>query len=382
MAYNRCMDGGRKAIARLRSSSRSSSVRSCCSWSSRWSPAWRLPRLGGAPACGTRRCWSIRRCCSPVMLMRHWLGRFGAAAAGGDPSRLVRARRAELPIGLMAATRRRPTPTLPLGAVAAAGLDRAVVPGRLRPGAAAPALVRADRRWRSLSALRRLELRQLRRPASLIPWWSSPCSMSATQRWLWSAGYGLLALLVAWCALQLPTVRPQPPAQADARRDRAGATIGMWIAARRRPVGPDPVDDAPHHHRHHRHAVAVGAPARPLSAELHRRFRHRRALANWVIVRLAPMMLLVAACGLHATSARGRESSSARAAHCSTCSRSRSRSTAGLFDAPSGPAQLTLFYLAMSIGGVLGGSFCALVAPMIFDWTYEHLAAARRGRLR
>ena len=26
----------------------------------------------------------------------------------------------------------------------------------------------------------------------------------------------------------------------------------------------------------------------------------------------------------------------------------------------------------MSVGGVLGGLFCALVAPMIFDWTYEH----------
>ena len=34
--------------------------------------------------------------------------------------------------------------------------------------------------------------------------------------------------------------------------------------------------------------------------------------------------------------------------------------------------QLTEFYLWMSIGGVLGGLFCALVAPVAFDWTYEH----------
>ena len=33
---------------------------------------------------------------------------------------------------------------------------------------------------------------------------------------------------------------------------------------------------------------------------------------------------------------------------------------------------LTLFYLMMSVGGVLGGIFCALVAPLLFDWTYEH----------
>ena len=41
---------------------------------------------------------------------------------------------------------------------------------------------------------------------------------------------------------------------------------------------------------------------------------------------------------------------------------------------------LTRFYLAMSVGGMLGGLFCAIVAPLVFDWAYEHplliLAAA------
>ena len=44
------------------------------------------------------------------------------------------------------------------------------------------------------------------------------------------------------------------------------------------------------------------------------------------------------------------------------------------------PQHLTLFYLVMSAGGVLGGLFAALFAPLIFDWVYEHplliLAAA------
>ncbi|MBV8972547.1 MAG: fused MFS/spermidine synthase [Sphingomonadaceae bacterium] len=35
-------------------------------------------------------------------------------------------------------------------------------------------------------------------------------------------------------------------------------------------------------------------------------------------------------------------------------------------------ADLTEFYLWVSVGGVLGGLACALVAPMIFDWVYEH----------
>lgn len=36
------------------------------------------------------------------------------------------------------------------------------------------------------------------------------------------------------------------------------------------------------------------------------------------------------------------------------------------------PSQLTSFYLMMSVGGVLGGFFCAIVAPLLFDWTWEH----------
>jgi len=43
-----------------------------------------------------------------------------------------------------------------------------------------------------------------------------------------------------------------------------------------------------------------------------------------------------------------------------------------LFDRRPDPAHLTIFYLATSIGGVLGGLFCALIAPLSFDWTYEY----------
>ena len=34
---------------------------------------------------------------------------------------------------------------------------------------------------------------------------------------------------------------------------------------------------------------------------------------------------------------------------------------------------LTLFYLFVATGGVLGGAFVAIVAPLIFDWIYEHV---------
>ena len=36
------------------------------------------------------------------------------------------------------------------------------------------------------------------------------------------------------------------------------------------------------------------------------------------------------------------------------------------------PIHLTTFYLCMSIGGALGGVFSGLLAPLVFDWTYEH----------
>ena len=51
-----------------------------------------------------------------------------------------------------------------------------------------------------------------------------------------------------------------------------------------------------------------------------------------------------------------------------------------LYDLRPDPAHLTLFYLIMSVGGVLGGLFTALIAPLAFDWAWEHpilvLAAA------
>jgi hypothetical protein len=51
-----------------------------------------------------------------------------------------------------------------------------------------------------------------------------------------------------------------------------------------------------------------------------------------------------------------------------------------LYDERPDAAHLTFFYLIMSVGGVLGGLFTALIAPLAFDWAWEHpilvLAAA------
>jgi hypothetical protein len=51
-----------------------------------------------------------------------------------------------------------------------------------------------------------------------------------------------------------------------------------------------------------------------------------------------------------------------------------------LYELRPAASQLTAFYLAMSVGGALGGAFTAIVAPTAFDWVWEHpllvLAAA------
>lgn len=45
---------------------------------------------------------------------------------------------------------------------------------------------------------------------------------------------------------------------------------------------------------------------------------------------------------------------------------------AKMYDLRPDPSRLTLFYLVMSAGGALGGLFTALIAPLVFDWVWEH----------
>lgn len=43
-----------------------------------------------------------------------------------------------------------------------------------------------------------------------------------------------------------------------------------------------------------------------------------------------------------------------------------------LYDLRPHSSRLTLFYLLMSVGGAMGGAFTAIVAPVVFDWVWEH----------
>ena len=185
------------------------------------------------------------------------------------------------------------------------------------------------------------------------------------QRWMWSAGYVALALMVGWCALALPR-----GGRAEAAQERyvkpAGRTIAMWILLAAVPSGLVLSTTL------FLTTDIVAMPllwVLPLGAYLLSftvAFSSRRRVAN-AFVRLAPITLLMGMAGLfNDTRWFGVPIAVLTLFAVSVALHSE------LFDRRPGPSGLTFFYLMLSVGGVLGGIFCALIAPLVFDWTYEH----------
>ena len=177
------------------------------------------------------------------------------------------------------------------------------------------------------------------------------------------AVYALLVLLVAACALTVPAaaVEALPEETAPAPTARRIAALDR---ARRGAVGADAVDHHPPHHRHRRHALALGAAARPLSAELRHRLRRRGAAPADFITVLAPLVILDRRRPRLQRRHAAARSSSATLGLLPAVRRSRSRCTREMFRLRPAVGHLTRFYLAMSFGGMLGGLFCAIVAPL------------------
>ena len=189
----------------------------------------------------------------------------------------------------------------------------------------------------------------------------------AAQSLVWSVGYGLLALLVAGCALLLPRTAVQTVAATTPRPARR--QIATWIALSAIPSGLMLSTTL------HLTTDIVAMPLLwvvPLGLYLLSfsiAFAADRRAAQ-LITRTAPFALLIAACSVFADStpfplvialaALASLLAVAVALH------------AALYDRRPDPAHLTIFYLSTSVGGVLGGLFCALLAPLTFDWTYEH----------
>lgn len=188
------------------------------------------------------------------------------------------------------------------------------------------------------------------------------------QRWLWSAGYLLLIVLVAACARLLPAGREPARAQAlDPAPSRA--RVARWIALGFVPSGMMLATST---------FVSTDLVAMPLLwviplslylLSFSIAFAARRGVAD-LLTNTAPVTIVLFG-GVLMGGFAERATFSAITALILLFMISVALHTR-LYRLRPEPARLTGFYLAMSFGGALGGVFAGLIAPTLFDWTWEY----------
>jgi SAM-dependent methyltransferase len=188
------------------------------------------------------------------------------------------------------------------------------------------------------------------------------------QAWLWTALYALLVLLVAICALTVPAQAVEETPEEAGPAPTGKQTI-HWIALAAVPSGLMLSTTT------HLTTDIVAIPllwVLPLGLYLLSfviAFAARRGFANFVTL-IAPIVILIAGGLAFSNGSRSPFFSVtlgllllftiAIALH------------SEMFRLRPAVGHLTRFYLAMSVGGLLGGIFCAILAPLLFDWAYEH----------
>ncbi len=188
------------------------------------------------------------------------------------------------------------------------------------------------------------------------------------QSWLWTALYAFLVLLVAGCAWTVPSdaveAVPEESAPAPSWREILGWTLiaavpsGLMLSTTT-----------------HLTTDIVAMPllwALPLGLYLLSfviAFASRRGFADFMTM-IAPLVILVAG-GLAFSGGSENAFFGASLGLVLLFTVAVALHTE-LFRRRPAVGHLTRFYLAMSFGGMLGGLFCAIAAPLIFDWAYEH----------
>jgi hypothetical protein len=327
-----------------------------------------LPRLGGAPAV-----WNSAMLVYQALLLAgyayaHWLGRAGPRRQAAIHLVVFALAALTLPIGLIASF---PPPDANPFLWVPWLLLVSIGPLFFVISAQAPLI----QRWYALAGAGDpyplYAASNLGSFAGLLayPLMVEPLLPIAEQRWWWSAAYCLLALFVAWCAFSLPAKSaaeaPKANSPAPAWRERLA-----WILIASVPSGL--ILSTTLHL-----TTDIGAMpllwVLPLGVYLLSftvAFASKRGAAN-MISRIAPLILLFAACGLFVeVKSFALLFGAVAILNLFTVSVALHSQ---LFDRRPDPQHLTLFYLMLSVGGVIGGIFCALVAPMVFDWTYEHV---------
>lgn len=328
-----------------------------------------LPRLGGAPSV-----WNSAMLVYQALLLggyayAHWLGRFQLRRQAAIHFALLLVAGLTLPIGLIGSL---PPPDANPFLWVPSLLLVSIGPLFFVVSSQAPLL----QRWFALSQggdpYPLYAASNLGSFAGLIsyPLLAEPLLGVSQQRLLWSLGYGLLVVLVAWCGLrlrqdQIATRRDESAGDAPTWRQ-----IANWISLAAVPSGLILSTTL------HITTDLVAMPllwVLPLGAYLLSftvAFATKRAAATW-IARLAPFLLLLTCLGVFVSAGwlalLFAAVSIVNLFTLSVALHSR------LFQYRPPAQHLSLFYLALSVGGVLGGIFCALLAPLIFNWAYEHL---------
>lgn len=328
-----------------------------------------LPRLGGAPSV-----WNSAMLVYQALLLAgygyaHWLARYPGRTQAAVHIAFFILAALMLPLGLKDGA-------LPPGANPYLGVPvlllASIGPLFLMVAAQAPLM----QRWYSLSGgedpYPLYAASNLGSFAGLLayPLLVEPLLPTPVQSWIWTLGYGLLLFLVALCARGIP--------------------LGAGLAAR----DGTTADAPPSATRFANWALLAAVPSGlMLSTSLHLTTDIVAMPLLWVLplgvyllsfsvafasdqrlaalcTRAAPLILLMAGATAFADTTPAPFLTAGVTLLClfviAVALHARmyaSRPTA---------AHLTRFYLAMSVGGVIGGLFCALMAPLLFDWTYEH----------
>jgi len=196
------------------------------------------------------------------------------------------------------------------------------------------------------------------------------------QSWLWTGLYAALVLLVVLCALTVPAQAVEAVPE-ETTPPPTARQIAHWVALAAVPSGLMLSTTT------HMTTDIVAMPllwVMPLGLYLLSfviAFAARRGPAN-IVTMLAPLIILIAGGLAFSDGTRNPFVSASLGLVLMLAVAVALHSE--MFRLRPAVDHLTRFYLAMSFGGMLGGLFCAIVAPLLFDWAYEHplliLAAA------
>jgi SAM-dependent methyltransferase len=196
-----------------------------------------------------------------------------------------------------------------------------------------------------------------------------PMMTLRSQSWLWTGGYALVFALVGACALMLPKRAEDTPHVAHHSPAPEWRRVAHWIVLAFVPSGLMLATTT------YLTTDIVAVPmlwVLPLGLYLlsfSLAFANRRAIPD-VFCKFAPAAMLV--CG--ATVIGGSQAYAYVNAFIAllllfvVAVALHSR----MYALRPAPDRLTGFYLAMSVGGALGGVFAGLIAPILFDWTWEY----------